>query len=299
MIHLRINTHQMNKKTLITLFAASMLSTLIAQAQEGMKVTLDINGSASNAAEIKNSSGNEMEIRKGSVNATFVSPVGEKSVLIASIGSSRTDYDFKRPEGLWNDVNSHDASLFVETRLDDRWNLLGLALLSSSYEDDLKFGDGLVWGGGVAARYKSSDTLSYVFGVAYIKGFLGRELVIPLVGVEWMITERLKLDGIMGLELSYDLLGDQSGWLSVGLDYVIEDFQIANDPISGAERSIRPDGFGLYVSYTQYITDNLALSASLSTVGEQEFETRSGGDKVSSFKAESSLLAGLGVQYTF
>jgi hypothetical protein len=287
----------MNPKNLTLTIAIAILGYIQASAQMGTNVTLEISGSASSPAKFRDSS-EELKIRKGGVSASIMSPLTEKTLLMATISSGLTEYDFSETER-WGDVVNHNAMLFLESEINDKWNTLGAVFLGSSYDKNETLGDGFTWGGGLGFRYKYSETLNYVVGVAYMNRLEGDSLVIPLVGIEWQITDRLTLDGLMGLELSYDLWGNGKGILSMGFDYMLEDFRISNDPISGAERAVRPEGFGVSLRYMHMLTDNLGVHASISGQGEQEFETRMNDRKVDSFKTESSYVYGIGLQYTF
>ncbi len=287
-----MKTNQLTK--LVAILATGLISTF-ANAQTYFGVGAEYFRSSD--VDIKNSS-DSLEVSGGAASITMMQVIGETDAFLAAVSVGKYSYDFDGVER-WKDVKEFESFFMYESGISDRWSLLGLGLVRSGYEENASFSDGLMWGAGLGAKYRSSDTLAYSFGVAYISRLEEDGLWIPIVGVEWQINDRLYLESMLSFELVYDVTGDGGSLLSAGLDYNLGDFSLGKNAAAVAESAVHPEGFGFFVGYEQAITDSFSISAVVSAQGEQKFETWSDDQKISSFKTKSGLVYGVGFEFSF
>lgn len=124
-----------------------------------------------------------------------------------------SDYDFSGPVALigadaspWEDVQSYRFAPSVQIGLEARWALLVGGDVRVAYEPGADVGDALMGGGYVGARYQWTDAFALTFGVSAQSQLEDDTIVLPLIAVEWDITDRLRLESRgVGLGLTYKL----------------------------------------------------------------------------------------------
>jgi hypothetical protein len=252
----------------------------------------------STSADLKDGSGNAFKMRQvHAPSLSYVQPFQDGSMLMGSLSAVRTRYDFDAPELIpWREVEDYTAVLVGEKVLSPTWSLIGLGMLRSAYEKEASFSDGLGWVAAVGARYRVSEQLSYVMGGGYATELEGEGTFLPLFGVEWQMSPHWRLDGMMGVTLSYDCAADGRRIISAGMDYQLNDFRLKKDALSGLESAVRPSGSAFFVSYSHQFSENFSVILKASSSGEQTFETWSDDRKLSRFKAEGAWLYGIAFQ---
>lgn len=287
------------KTTLSSLFILAVFAlTQSASAQFAPVVSLGGEFMQSVETDFKGDSGNSLSIQKVRTDLSYIMPIGETTSMIFSLSASKTEYDFEEKMP-WEEVNQADATFILNHGLGGKWSFMGLGFASSAYSTEADFEDGFAWGAAVGGKYQKSETFSFVVGLAYLTRLEDSALMIPFVGIEWQITDRLLLEGMMGLNLKYDLRGDGNSVLGFGLDYSMEGFRLEKDAVDASQRAVRPEGFGCFLSYTQRFGENLSIILKIKGIGEQDYKIIEDGHKISSFKTESSLFYGAGLNITF
>ena len=287
------------KTTLASLCVLGALATTqIASAQ--MSPVFSIGGEylQSLDTDFNGDSDNAVNIQTASVDLQYVEPIGRESSLIVGLSTGRTKYDFDQ-EMPWEKVNDAGVSVIYTHGLGGKWSLLGVGLARSSYSTEADIEDGFTWGAMLGAKYQKSETFSYTMGLAYVTRLEDSDLLLPIVGFEWQINEKLYLDGMMGLSLKYDITGEGNSILEFGMDYSFEDFRLEKDAVDATQAAVQPEGFGCVLSYTQKFCDNLSLVFKVRGVAEQEYKTMLDGHKVSSFKTDPTLFYGVGLNMAF
>ena len=284
--------------SLCVLAATVVVSTQVASAQMSPMFSVGGEYLQSLDTDFKGDSDNAVSIQTASVDLQYVQPVGRSSSLIFGLSTGRTEYDFDQ-EMPWEKVNDLGATVIYTHELGGKWSLLGMGLVRSSYSTEADIEDGFTWGALLGAKYQKSETFSYTMGLAYITRLEDSDLLVPIVGFEWQINDRLYLDGMMGLSLKYDITGEGNSVFEFGLDYSMEDFRLQKDVVDATQAAVQPNGFGCVLSYTQRFSDNLSLILKVRGLAEQEFKTMLDGHKVSSFKTDPTLLYGVGINLTF
>lgn len=298
----------MKIKAISILLSFAAFGVHFASAQTGSMIGFEGEYFHSQSSDFKgDSNNNALGIDGVMTSLSYTWLYNESSMLNVGFSAGHTKYNFEadnpwRHSGDLTDdeiVQNLDLMIMHEHGISDKWSLLEIGFVGSRYSSEAKIGDGVAFGLGLGGRYKRSDTFSILLGVMYVSRLEDDALIIPMVGFDWQITERLHLDGMMGLGLSYDLFGDGKSELAVGLDFVLNDFVLEKDPIDGAQAAISPDGFGLHLSYTYSLSEHMSFMVKVSSYGEQEYEMLKDGDKVSSFTTEPTLFYGAGFNMSF
>ncbi|VGO15925.1 hypothetical protein PDESU_04514 [Pontiella desulfatans] len=165
-------------------------------------------------------------------------------MLSFSVGYGQEDYNFNDlAEEPWNNIDSYSVGLFARWALNEEWMLFAAPSVRSYVETGADVADGLgaSFFGGVGYRFGESLFLGPAFGV------FGRieddPLVIPILLVNWDITERLNFStggGFAatagpGLGFTYEL---SKHW-KLGLLGRYESFRFRLSPGNS-----QPDGLG-------------------------------------------------------
>jgi len=294
--------NQSINRILMTATGAALMSCAIVtegNAQMGaVSWSMGLEHSMSSDMDFQDNAGNAISYQVSEVGLSFVLPMDMKSSLISSVGYKRTDYDFKTAQ-LWDDSESISGSLLFQSQLSDRWSLLALALMDASYENGADFNDSISWGVAIGGKYAKSDTFSWLLGVGYFSRLEDDSLILPIAGFEWQVSDRFMVSSLMGLSASYDLTGDGSSVIEMGMDFNLTDMRLKDDGADNASRAIRPEGVGFYIGYHHQLTEWMLVSCKVTAVSEQKFETRENGKKTDSFKTDGGVVGSLGLTLTF
>ncbi len=289
----------MNHKSKLSAIAVLLVaSSQIVSAQLDTICSVNMEHAISQEVDIHGSDSNGLSYSSTEAEFAFIRPLSPGSMVMASVGYNRTQYDFKS-DALWDDMESISSLLMYERGLNDRWSLLTIGFIQSAYENGADFGDSISWGLGVGGKYKRSDTLNYLFGIGYFSRLEDDALIIPLIGIEWQINDRLALNSMLGMELVYDITGDHRNMLSAGLDYNLTDFRLKKDSADETDRAIRPEGVGIYLGYTRQLSESLQFNVKATAVSEGKFETRENGHKISTVKTDAGVVGSVGFSYRF
>lgn len=241
-------------------------------------------------------------LRKASADIAFTHPYASASSATLGCTFSRLDYDFDRSIENplpWEKINEVNAVLIVDHNISPTWNAIGLGLVRSAYDTEARFQDSITWGAGFGIQNTLSEKLSVVYGLGYLTRLERDGVVLPIFGIEWQISDRLKMSGILGFDLEYDLWGDGSGFLNAGLECELTDFRVRKDPVSGRKTAIEPTVGALYLSYSHKISEQASFFLKVSSYGEQEYKTYSNDREIASMDADAFVLYGAGFCLVF
>lgn len=162
-------------------------------------------------ADIDNSG--EVAVSRFGAGAGMEWQAAEKLIFRLAFDAEWSDYDFSGPVALigadpspWEDLQSYRVAPSAQIGIDEQWTVLVGGDIRIAYEPGADIGDSITGGGFAGARYQWTDKFALTFG-ASVQGQLEDDtVVVPLIGVEWEITERLRLDSRgIGLRLGYKL----------------------------------------------------------------------------------------------
>jgi len=207
--------------------------------------------------------------------------------------SGLTDFYVPRP---WKEVQQLGFTIPIFYTVNDKWQVIVIPTGQFAGEFDARFGDSLVYGGGVAVRYTFGPRFRLGVGVAGYY-YLEQARVFPFLVINLKLSDRIRITnpfrlgpaGPAGIILSYQL---NPKWdIGVGGAYRSYRFRLDyNGPI--------PNGIGQYNSFPLFVrlgytfTPNctLGLYGGLSIYNHLRVEDRDGDELYDSGQNVSPLI---------
>jgi len=142
-------------------------------------------------------------------------------------------YDFSGEENKelsdgFQDVNTTQFALSFRSPINDLWSVFGSANITFSVARGVALTDGKHYGGMASFRRKVNDRFAWSVAVVAVQRLEEDVLVMAFPGVDWSITERLKLTTKQGYVLSYDF-GEKGHWIA-DTSLLIERREFKPDP---------------------------------------------------------------------
>lgn len=252
-------------------------------------------------ADLRDSNGSVAATRAGAV-LGFAAPISERArVLVNAEG------EFSRYE--WSDASDllpsgqdpiKDAYLFrlspgMVYAIDSDWSLTAGGVVEIAAASGADVGDAITFGGFFGARYRWSETLTSTFGIIAKTRLEDSPIAVPLLGVQWQITERVRLENEgLGLKLSADL--NEQWRAGVFARYELRDYRLATDGDGGSV----PDGvlrdsripLGVSIEWRPSPSVQVELLGGAVVYQSYEIETKHG-DRVQSDRANPTPFVGL------
>jgi hypothetical protein len=239
-----------------------------------------------------------------------------------SLVYERDDYNF---DGLsiggqnltpWDDTNLVSYSLQVNYRANRDWAVFAGPILGFAAEDGADWGDAFTYGASAGVRYQASKDFAIGLGVIGIQEIENNASVLPLVLVNWKITDDLRLGnarpqpglrGGAGIELAWAFAPKWEA--AIGGAYDRRRFRLNDDAHAMAVNSSMAmvgarDGVGENTSFPIYARLSYhpdshwsitALGGAL-LAGELRLED-SDGDKLASEDYDTAPFVGLAVSW--
>lgn len=131
-------------------------------------------------------------------------------------------YDFQSPddtpEGFeidpWGNVHTLAYTMVFDYKIDDTWTLFGGPSLAFAAEDGADWGDAMIWGGSVGAKYRVNPDLMVGLGIAGVQPIEDGFAALPIILFDWKISEEFALRNsspIAGVSMGY--LGAEGIWM--------------------------------------------------------------------------------------
>ncbi len=115
----------------------------------------------------------------------------------------------------FNDLYRVDITPAFRYGLDEQWTIIGGGLVEFAGEAEADVGESATFGGFIGARYSFSDRFATTFGLLGKSRLEDDAIVLPLIGIEWGITDKLLLSSRgTGLRLDNRINDAWSVWLS-------------------------------------------------------------------------------------
>jgi hypothetical protein len=117
-----------------------------------------------------------------------------------SVGYGQDDYDFSgTPSEPWNNIDNYRASVFARWGLDNGWSYFAASSIRSYGESGVDLDDALTAAAFGGASYNFGDKLRIGPGLGVFGRIEDDPLVLPIIIVDWKITEKLSLGNGGGL----------------------------------------------------------------------------------------------------
>jgi len=127
----------------------------------------------------------------------------DSSKLVLSTYTERWQIEADDIPDLPNAFQSVLGAVTYIKPISKKWSLAGAVIPRWNGNASDVFNNSFQIGGSLLAAYKSSPNLTYRLGVYYNSEFFG-PFIIPLVGIDWKISERDNLFGVLPQILTYE-----------------------------------------------------------------------------------------------
>lgn len=149
----------------------------------------------------------------------------------------------------WNDVYIVNLTPAVTYALNERWAVTVGGMIEFAGEGGADVGESFTGGGFVSVRHKCTDTFAISLGVAAKSRLEDEAWVLPLIGVQWQVSEGVRLSSRgPGAEVEARLGSGDEWALVVDARYESREFRLSDEsPLpEGVVRDRRvPIGVGL------------------------------------------------------
>lgn len=244
-----------------------------------------------------------VSVTRAGVELDLTAPLETFWLLNISFQGEYSQYEFDFDVGTepWEDVSIYDLNVGVTWIVNREWSAFGGFLMEVAGEDGADFQDTMTFGGLAGARYRHDENLALTFGIIGKTRLEERDLVLPILGLDWQFDEHWKLliDG-PALKLQTKL-GRLEAWtLTFGGEWQLRDFRLDdNNPIL-------PEGIGrdtrvpVYAQLEWEPTENILLGVRAGVVAYQEFDFEdSSGNEVSDDNTDPAPFFGFWGQIDF
>jgi hypothetical protein len=195
--------------------------------------------------------GGSFSVNRFSFHAGPTYSYAEGSSLSLAVGYGFDSYHFSGKTAFgsrepWHDVHSFRFSIPWRWKINDRWTGLMSPTLRYSATDGVDVNDAVTGGGLAAFSYRYSDRLSIGAGLAIMTQLEDNTQVIPIVTIQWKITDTLSLQSgrgtgaTLGPGLSLKWRPSRNWSFSFGARYEKLRFRLHNKTVSngiGEDRS--------------------------------------------------------------
>jgi len=249
-------------------------------------------------SDLRDSDGSVATTRAGAT-LGFATSLGERTRLLINADGEWSRYE-------WSDAGDllpsgldpiEDAYLFrlspgVVYSLNDDWSLTGGAIIEIGAASGADVGDAITYGGFFGARYRWSDRFTTTFGIIAKTRLEDDAIAVPLLGLEWQITDRvmLKNEGL-GLKLTADL--NEQWRAGLFARWELRDYRLADDGSvpDGVLRDQRVP-LGVSIEWRPSPAVQIELVGGAVVLQSYEVETDDG-DRVQSDRARPTPFIGL------
>ena len=205
-----------------------------------------------------------------------------------TFGYGLDDYDFSDDSGVggvrpWEDIHTFRLSVPSRWRVSEKWTGFAVPTLRFTGESGADVSDSLTGGAFAGFSYKFSDRLSIGPGIGVLTQLEDSTNVIPIVVINWKITDTLSLNtgrGIgssLGPGLTFDWQPSRNWVFSIGGRYERLRFRLADDGAVtngiGDDRSIPIYG-GFAYSFTPMV--RISVVGGIGLGGELRLEDEGG-----------------------
>jgi hypothetical protein len=223
-------------------------------------------------------------------------------------------YDFDRTSVLtlgtgsqpWRAVQGVQLGGRAQWKVNESWSLSAGLFVGAAGENDADAEDALSFGGTIAAAWRANDRLTLGGGVLAATQIEDDALVIPLLLIDWRITEGLRLSNVAGpeayptgagLELICDAL--PSWEFGIGGRWEARRFRL--DDSGPAPKGVGEDsGLGVWFRAGYRPTERLRIDALVGVMLAEELELEDrDGRSLASDEVDPAPFVGLFASYRF
>ncbi len=247
-------------------------------------VTAEALGEFALPANVKNAIGGDMGVYTAEVNVKAQGAWQQKHFLTLSLDYAYDSFDFSSANAPFSSINRTYLTGFYLGRIAERWSVFAYSNLGMNAEGGESVFDGAQLSAGAGVSYMFTRELQIGFGAGAYSRLDDDWLGMPIVFINWQITEKLKLTTFAGAALYYDVFGDESLILAASVEYKNRYYRLADNAL-GQKRSARDSYVQSYVGATYNFTKNAYITASVGANFGRDIRMRT--DKHSAEKIEA------------
>jgi len=139
-----------------------------------------------------------------------------------------SEYDLDRLSGT-EDFNTLAFDAVWKGMVDDNWGYFVFGGVALSASKDTGLGNGLTGLGGGGVRYVWSEKLSLGVGAGVASRLEDDPMVLPVIALNWQISDRWNLRTLNGATLTYDITADKKWQADLGAKYQRREYRLDND----------------------------------------------------------------------
>lgn len=256
------------------------------------------------SSDLKNG-GADASVSRLGVDLDLAYQATERLGLTLNLAPEVSWYDFGAGNALvpgtddpFNDLYRLDIIPGARYSLNERWTLVGGARFELAGESEADAGQSATFGGYFGGRYAASERFAATFGVLVTSRLEDSAFVLPLIGMEWRITDSLTLAARgAGLRIENRINDDWSVWL--GGSYESREFRLAEDsPLP--EGVVRDRRVPITIGAKWRAADRITVGLEGGAVIWQQFEIDDrNGDDVNKVRTKPAPFVGVSVTIRF
>jgi hypothetical protein len=267
--------------------------------------SVSLGGTYTTPADLEGDHGH-LAITRANVDVDFFIPASDKLLFTVGVNEELSWYDFGGAKnGVTQGIEKPASELDLvrvtgaaRWKIDPDWTAFIGVFGQSAGAPDEHFGQTTTGGGFAGVRRKISDTFALTLGIAARSQLEHNASVLPLIGFEWDITDKLKLslEGT-GLELAWDV---SNHWdLRAIASFQDRAYRLdQNGPLASGILRDRRALLGLQAEWTPAIWFSLRGDLGVVIWSQVEFDNSSG-NKFDELNANPALYAGLTATFQF
>jgi hypothetical protein len=93
----------------------------------------------------------------------------------------------------WEDVHTLSYAMLIDCKIDDTWTVFGGPMLAIAAEDGADWGDAMIPGVSIGAKYRFSPDLVVGLGVAGVQPIEDGFAVLPIILLDWKISDEFSV----------------------------------------------------------------------------------------------------------
>lgn len=247
-----------------------------------------------------------VSIARAAANLGLGFAVGDRSRLNVTWDSEFSWYDWKDASKFsksakdpWDDTIQHTIGVQLVVPEGEQWAWFVGGGAQASYEREADFGDSLTYGGQGGVRYKFNDAFALSLGIAVRSRLEDNALILPIIGIDWDITDKLTLSTNRGAGLDLRYKASDAIALFLEATFNSREFRLRDDGAAkdgvGIDRSV-PVAAG--VVWT--IAPSVSLTAKGGLVAWSKYKLEDqNGVKISETDADPAGFVSFGIDFRF
>ncbi len=252
-------------------------------------VTLSGEAQYTPAATIREGGTGDLAVAEAKSNLVYTS-ISEKRFLQADLNYRYGHYDFSAASPFKHLQNFGVAFLGRETFNDD-WSLMAMGTINWGAEAGASLDEGFHYSIMVGPAYQITDDINLYAGAFFRSRLQEQDQLIGIVGVDWRITERLRLRTFNGATLSYDLFGDKHTYVDLSGEYRVNQYAV-NKRAPGLNRALHERTVAATLGLSHWFNDIFAVRGFVEGQFLRRYQFRENGNSSNNFKVSNSVSFG-------